>query len=69
VAAGQLAWLLRALTGRHAGDACGAALPALLAAAEDPFPAEQACALWAMQHLADHSTAAYLRWGGGRNGC
>lgn len=53
--------MLRVLTGRHAGGACAAALPALLAAAEDPFPEEQACALWALQHLADHSAAADLR--------
>ncbi|KAL4856363.1 hypothetical protein ACK3TF_003167 [Chlorella vulgaris] len=52
VATGQLAWLIRQLSGRWLSTAASITLPVLLAIVEDPFPAVQACGLWAVQHLA-----------------
>lgn len=52
MAAGQLAWLLRQLSGLQLSAAGTAALPLLLMASEDPFPTVQACALWSLQHIA-----------------
>lgn len=60
-ATGQLAWLLRQLHGRHLNAAVPAALQLVLAAAEDTFPPAQACALWALQHLAAAGQATDLR--------
>lgn len=61
VAAGQLAWALRQLGGRHLGSAIGPALPLVLAAVEDPSPAVQACGLWALRHVALEGPPAGLR--------
>ena len=61
VAAGQAAWLLRQLRGRHLPAAASAALPLLLAALEDPFPHAQACVLCALQHLGAEGQAEDLR--------
>lgn len=52
VAAGQLAWLVWQLSGRALGGATAAALPLVLATAEDPFPPAHACGLWALEHMA-----------------
>jgi hypothetical protein len=61
LAAGQLAWLVRQLGGRHLGAATSTVLPLLLVAIEDSFPPVQACGLWALQHLAAAGQAADLR--------
>lgn len=61
VAAGQLAWLARQLSGRHLSAAAPAVLPSVLAGVEDPFPPAQACCLWALQHLAAEGQAGDFR--------
>ena len=61
LAAGQLAWLVRQLGGRHLSASIATVLPLLLVAIEDPFPPAQACGLWALQHLAAEGQAADLR--------
>ncbi|KAL4440441.1 hypothetical protein ABPG75_003442 [Micractinium tetrahymenae] len=61
VAAGQLAWLARQLSGRHLSTAAHAVLPAVQAGIQDPFPPVQACCLWALQHLAAEGRAEDLR--------
>ncbi|PRW39156.1 ARM repeat superfamily [Chlorella sorokiniana] len=61
VAAGQLAWLLRQLSGRQLSAATSAAMPLLLQASEDPFPPVQACALWSLQHRAAAGQAGDLK--------
>jgi hypothetical protein len=61
VAAGQLAWLIRQLSGRWLSAAASITLPMLLAIVEDPFPAVQACGLWAVQHLATRLQAEECR--------
>lgn len=65
MAAGQLAWLLRQLSGRHLSAASSAALPLVLLATEDPFPPVQACVLWSLQHSAAAGQAGDFRRGGG----
>lgn len=60
-AAGQLAWLLRALGGRRLSAATPAVLQLVLTLAEDPFPPAQATALWALQHLGAAGDATALR--------
>lgn len=64
VAASQLAWLVRQLSGRHLAAVSSAALPAVVDAIDDPFPAEQACGLWALQHLAAEGRPEDLRQAG-----
>ncbi len=61
VAAGQLAWLLRQLSGLQLSAAGTAALLLLLMASEDPFPPVQACALWSLQHIAAAGQAGDLK--------